>query len=95
MIYRKTVLDQPELHRSGLLQIRLALILVEGDTELSCSWHRTAVELDGDVQAQMDFVNAHLAVMEPPMPPVSQEDIDFIKACHDLLKTRFPAEAIE
>lgn len=89
MIYRKTVLDQPELNRSGLLQIRLAFLLMEDDVELSCSWHRTAITLDGDAQAQMDFVNGHLAIMEPPMPSVSQEDIDFIKACHDLMKSRF------
>ena len=93
MIYRKTVLDQPELHRSGLLQIRLALLLVEDDVELSCNWHRTAIELDGDAQQQMDFVNAHLAVMEPPMPPLPQDEIDFIKECHELLKTRFQGAA--
>jgi hypothetical protein len=89
MIYRKTVLDQPELHRSGLLQIRLGLLLVEDDVELSCQWHRTAVELTGDVQQQMAAVNAHLAVMEPPMPALPQEEIDFIKECHALLKSRF------
>jgi len=89
MIYRKTVLDQPELHRSGLLQIRLGLLMVEDDAELSCQWHRTAVELTGDVQQQMDAVNAHLAVMEPPMPALPQEEIDFLKECHALLKSRF------
>jgi hypothetical protein len=94
MIYRKTVLDQPELHRSGLLQIRLAFLLMEDDVELSCAWHRTAIPLDGDAQAQMDFVNDHLAVMEPPMPPLPQEDIDFIKECHALLKSRF-TEGVE
>jgi hypothetical protein len=93
MIERKTVLDQPELHRSGLLQIRLALLLVEDGAELSCAWHRTAVELDGDVQTQMDFVNAHLAALDPPMPPLAQEEIDFIKACHDLMKARFQGDA--
>lgn len=93
MIYRKTVLDQPELHRSGQLRIRMALLLVEDDAELSCAWHRTAIELDGDVQATMDFVNAHLAAMETPMPPLAQEEIDFIKACHDLMKARFQGAA--
>lgn len=91
MIERKTLVEQPELHRSGLMMIKIALLLVEDSTEISCNWHRTAVGLDGDAQQQMDFVNAHLAMMEPPMPPVSQEDIDFIKACHELLKSRFQA----
>ena len=89
MIERKTVLDQPELHRSGLLQIRMALLLVEDGVEISCKWHRTAIDLDGDVQVQMDFVNADLASKEPPMPPLSQDEIDFIKACHELQKSRF------
>jgi hypothetical protein len=91
MIERKTLVEQPELHRSGLLMIKIAMLVVEGDSEISCNWHRTAVGLDGDAQQQMDFVNAHLASMEPPMPPVSQEDIDFIVACHALLKNRFQA----
>ena len=91
MIERKTVLEQPELNRNGLLQIKIALLLVEDGAEISCNWHRTAVELDGDVQQQMDFVNSHLASMEPTQAPVSQEDIDFIKACHELLKSRFQA----
>lgn len=91
MIQRKTVVEQPELNRSGLLQIKIALLLVDGDQEISCDWHRTAVALDGDVQLQMDFVNQQLSNMQPAIPPVSQEDIDFIKACHELLKSRFVA----
>ena len=89
MIERLTVLEQPELHRSGFLCIKLAFLLVEDGVELACEWHRTAIALDGDAQSQMDFVNAHLASMEPPMPPVSQADIDFIKDCHALQKARF------
>ena len=89
MIERKTVLDQPELHRSGLLQLRLALLLVEDGVELSSALHRTAIELDGDVQATMDLVNSHLSVMAPPMPPLAQSEIDFIKKCHELQKSRF------
>lgn len=94
MIERKTVLDQPELHRSGLLQIRIALTMVEDGIELSSSWHRTAIELDGDVQATMDLVNAHLAAMVPPMPPLPQSDIDFISDCHALQKRRFAEGAV-
>ena len=89
MIERITALDQPELSRSGSLQIRLAFLLIEDGVELSCSYHRTSLGLDTDAQQQMDFVNAHLAVMDPPMPPLPQVDIDFIKACHELLKSRF------
>lgn len=93
MIYRKTVLDQPELNRSGLLQIRLALLLIEDDKEFFCGWHRTALELDTDAQQQMDFVNVQLVNMDPPQEPLAQEEIDFIKACHDLMKARFQGDA--
>lgn len=88
MITRQTTLDQPELNRSGLLQIRIALLLIEDGNEIDCKWHRTAVPLDGDVQQQMDLVNLHLAQMEPAMPPVPQDEIEHLKACHTLLKQR-------
>lgn len=88
-IERLTLLEQPELHRSGLLQIKLAFLLLEDGAEIDCRWHRTAIALDGDVREQMDFVNAHLASMQPPMPPVSAADIDFIVSCHALQKGRF------
>lgn len=91
MIQRKTVIEQPELHRSGVLQVKIALLLVEGESELACDWHRAAVGLDEDVQEKMDSVNQDLTSREPPIPPVSQLDIDFIKACHALQKSRFPA----
>lgn len=89
MIERKTVLEQPELHRSGLLGIKLAFLLIEDEVEIDCKWHRTAIPLDIDPQAVMDAVNAGLGLMDPPMPPVSQQDIDFIKDCHALMVARF------
>lgn len=91
MIQRKTVIEQPELHRSGILQVKIALLLVEGDSEIACDWHRTAVGLDEDAQEKMDAINQDLISRDPPIPPVSQSDIDFIKACHELQKSRFPA----
>lgn len=89
MIERKTVLEQPELHRSGVLGVKLAFLLVEDDVEIDLKWHRTAIPLDADPEIQMASVNLHLASMEPPMPPVSQADIEFIVQCHSILKQRF------
>lgn len=88
MIYKITALEQAELNRSGMLGVKIAILLVEDGVEIDCRWHRAAIALDGDVQAQMDAVNAHLSSMSPPVPPVSQSDIDFIKSCHDLIKSR-------
>lgn len=89
MIERKTVLEQPELHRSGVLGVKLAFLLIENGVEIDCKWHRTAIPVDVDPIAQMAAVNAHLAIMEPPMPPVSQMDIDCIVQCHALLVQRY------
>lgn len=89
MIERKTVLDQPEPNcQTGILGVRIAFLLVENGVELDRKWHRTAIPIDFDPAQQMAAVNAHLAIMEPPMPPVSQTDIDFVVQCHALLQQR-------
>ena len=88
MITRHTILEQPELNCNGVLGVKLAFLLIEDGVELDRKWHRTAIPVDADPTHQMAAVNAHLAIMEPPMPPVSQADIDFIVACHDLLNQR-------
>ena len=88
MITRHTILEQPELNCTGVLGVKLAFLLIEDGVELDRKWHRTAIPVDADPAQQLAAVNAHLAIMEPPMPAVSQEDIDFIVACHELLKQR-------
>lgn len=89
MIERKTVLEQPEVNcQTGVLGVKIAFLLVEGGTELDRKWHRTAIPIDVDPTQQMAAVNAHLAIMEPPMPPVSEADIDFVIQCHALLTQR-------
>lgn len=91
MIERKTVLEQSELHRSGVLQLKFAAILVDDGIEIDCKWLRTSIELDGDAQLHMESVNAAISVMDPPWPLISQEDITFIKASHALQVSRFKA----
>ena len=85
MIEKRTVIDQIEVTRDGTVQIRFALLLVKDGTEIDCKWHRTAIELGGDVDAQLAVVNEHLAAMgkaptvsaepsEPTGEPVDDED---------------------
>lgn len=62
-IERQTIIDQIEIIRNGVIQIRFGLLLVEDGVEIDCKWHRTAVEPGGDVDAQIAAVNAHLASM--------------------------------
>lgn len=89
MIVRSTIIDQVEQSVStGIIGVRLAFLLVENGVAIDSKWHRTAIPMDVDPAQQMAAVNAHLAIMEPPMPMVSQADIDFIVQCHALLKQR-------
>lgn len=93
MIERKTVLEQPEPNvQTGVLGVKIAFLLVEDGVEIDRKWHRTSIPVDVDPVAQMDAVNAHLAIMAPPMPPVSQADIDFVVQCHALLKQRMESQ---
>ena len=89
MIERKTVLEQPEPNcQTGVLGVKLAFLLVEDGKELDRKWHRTSIPVDVDPAQQMAAVNVHLTTMDPPMPQVSQADIDFVVQCHTLLKQR-------
>ena len=63
MIQKKTIIDLIEITRNGVLQIRFGLLLMEDGVELASQWHRTVVEPGGDVDRQLDAVNAHLQSM--------------------------------
>lgn len=90
MIERVTALEQPELNcQTGVIGVKIAFLLIEDDKVIDSKWHRTAIPIDADPNQQMAALNANLAIMEPPMPQVSQADIDFIIQCHNLLKQRF------
>lgn len=79
-----TVLNQVEFNlAANLIQIRLQLLVKNGDAVLSSTWHRTAIGPDTSVEAQMQAVNTNLASMG--FPPITQEDIDRINQ----IKTAF------
>lgn len=63
MIEHKTIIDQIEITRIKTIQIRFGLLLVDGDTELSCQWHRTVIEPGVAVDDQIKAVNQHLQKM--------------------------------
>lgn len=60
MIEKKTVIDQIEITRSGAVNIRFALLIIDNGVEVASRWHRTAVAPDGDVDAQIIAVNADI-----------------------------------
>jgi len=78
MIIKQTVVDQIEITRTGDIQVRFGKLLVEGDNEISCQWHRTMIPPGGDVDAQLAVVNAHLIQMGEQ--PVDAAGIAKIKA---------------
>lgn len=82
MLARKTIVDQIEITRDNFVQVRLCLLIVDGETEVSSRYHRTSIPPEGDPAAQMGFVNQHLASMGEE--PVLQADIDRIAAFHAL-----------
>ena len=84
MIERQTKLEQPEIHRSGSLGVKIAVLLVDDGQEIDCKWHRTSIPADVDPAAQMAAVNEHLTSMGYPV--VSQADIDCVVASHTFMK---------
>jgi hypothetical protein len=66
MIERKTILDQYEVTRDGVIQVRIGLLLIEDGVETDCKWHRTVIPPGISVDAQMALVNDHLKAMGKP-----------------------------
>jgi hypothetical protein len=60
MIEKQTIVDQIEITRTGYVQVRLGLLLIDDGREIDCKWHRTSIEPGGDVDRQMAAVNASL-----------------------------------
>jgi len=88
-IERKTVVDQIEITRDGSIGVRLGLLLVDGDKELSCKWHRTLIPLTVLPEDQLAYVNDHL--IEMGEDTLTQEEIADVAAYHSLSQLRSAA----
>jgi hypothetical protein len=60
MITKQTIIDQTEITRDGMIQIRFGLLLVEDGNVIDTKWHRTSIPPGTDVDAQIAAVNTHL-----------------------------------
>ena len=69
MLARQVVIDQIEITKSGVIQIRMEKQIVDADQVVTSEYHRTAIGVGNDVNAQMDAVNKHLAQMGWPAVP--------------------------
>jgi hypothetical protein len=72
MIEQKTIVDQIEIAKNGVVQVRFAKQLVRGDRVLSSEWHRTAFEPGIPAEAQIWEVNRHLSALECAAVPDSE-----------------------
>lgn len=75
---KRVIVDQIEITSFGHIQIRMRKQFVDGADVYELDYHRTAIEVGGDVAAQMAFVNADLATMS--LGQVSSEEINAILA---------------
>ena len=64
MIEKKTIIDQIEITRSGHVQVRLALLLLDDGIEISSRWHRVTIEPGGDIDAAIAAVNADITTRD-------------------------------
>lgn len=62
MLERYTTVDQIEITRSGIIQVRFGKQIRETETGevVSQEWHRTVLEPGADLDVQLAAVNAHL-----------------------------------
>ena len=75
-ITQQTVLDKIEINSDGSIGIRLTLLVLNNDTEISRAYHRTMINPGDDIPTQMQAVNDNLAAMGDQ--PVSDADIQSI-----------------
>lgn len=61
MIEKQTIIERIEIESTGVMQIRLATIIVENGRELARAWHRTSVAPGSDANVVMAAVNASLS----------------------------------
>jgi hypothetical protein len=78
MIKKQTIIDRIEITRTGHIQIRFELLIVENGTEIASTWHRTSIEPGGNVDFQLAAVNAHLQAMGKL--PIENAEIPRLKA---------------
>lgn len=70
---KKTVIDQIEITRSGMIQIRMRKLIVDDNgTEHDLGYHRTAIEPGSDPNLQMAAVNEHLLEMQMGAVPAEE-----------------------
>jgi hypothetical protein len=72
---KSLIVDQIEVTKTGNIQIRMHKMSSDGDL---IGNHRTSIEPNGDIDAQITAVNSHMATEN--FAPISDKDIARVKA---------------
>ena len=72
---KSLIVEQIEVTKTGNIQIRMHKMSSDGDL---IGNHRTSIEPNGDVDAQIAAVNSHMAMEN--FSPISNADIARVKA---------------
>jgi hypothetical protein len=91
MIQKNTVVDQIEITREGVIQVRMITQIVENGVVLASKYHRTCVEPGVSVDDQMAVVNAHLIAMGKA--PCAAPELSRVKVVADAVHTESTVEA--
>lgn len=82
-MYKKTVVDQIEITRSGAIQVRLKKLMVDGDVEYDLGYHRTVIPFGGDPDVAIGIVNTNLEAMG--VGSVPEEEMPRLRAVVKLI----------
>lgn len=86
MIEQKVDFDRADCDvKGGVVMIRFELKLVNGEAILNRTLHRTALEIDTDIDAQLNEVSNHLEMMGWPRVPASEAEevrayVEFVRS---------------
>jgi len=75
---KQTIIDQIEITREGHVQVRMRKLVVDGEDVFDLGYHRTIVEIGGDLDKQMAEVNAHLTSMG--FGSIASEEVNEVRA---------------
>lgn len=92
MLTKRTVIDQIEMTRRGVMQVRLLKLIEENGVPITDGeYHRTSIAPTGDPVAQMADVNRNLEAMN--FAPLPADDVAWIASAHAALVTPEQAAA--
>ena len=91
MLEKRTIIDQIEITRNGIIQIRFAKQIVEDGREISLQWHRTSLEPGADLDGQLLAVNLHLQ----QMGEAACQDAEKLTLLHSVVQLTHTPEVLQ